>query len=307
MSESEPEIRPQPDLLPEFKVEANRPGFAATLAWSAGLLFTLFLIVLFVSFSFGHVAFESHTPDELYPRVVEGRADVKRMAVAEWAQQAALDSNLGPNSSQTESLIKILSTAGENRSSGDDSYYGGIAAVLGFSKAPDLAAQGLYEFLKATQPGDLADVQIYALLSIARLKVLVPEGALLDRALSPDVSIRKTTAFILGQRALLDQGKTESLMLSLHKLMEDSSEAVRWNATLALARLRDNSGIAGLNHLLSEALAAKTLTSANLDLYRQVILVAVEIGDSQAMDRVKKISQEHPNLQLRQSAKELIK
>ena len=303
--------------LPRVYVEKTETQFKS-LALTLGLLFaTTVLIAIFVSWSFGWVAVESHTPTELYSRILDGRLEVRRMSAIEWAQQLGRASAgqvdaFRPTPDQSLRLAEIVAINRDWSTPPDAKLLGAVATVLGYSTNSVKAREALIKFLNSLEPTELEEVQIFAILALARLG---PDRAeefevFLNRVRHSDESVRKAVAYAMGSVLLKNAGTpnlVEALREGLKVLLNDETADVRWNASFALARAGDNTGLPVLTQVLTEASTAapETITQEKLDLYLEALRVSGQIKAPDLRNLLREMAQKHPNLRIRQAAKEL--
>lgn len=293
------------ESLPEVKKKESKD--------SALLLFTKsFLVVLgflavaaFISWAFGWVAFERHETPELHDQIVNGRTEVRRMAAAEWARQLSQnESNPRALTSLRPTDVQMVSLLAELRAQADKDpqLASGLVLILGFSPDNNAAREGLLQFMRAQlAAGQPSEAYAYALLSLARLGD-PPHDVLYPAIINREPSIRKAAAFTLGFSREEEWARDE-----LSKLLQDEILDVRWNAAFALARKKVGAARETLRELLSEVEELEAPTVERWPLYVNLFQAVVDLGDEELLVRLKKISMEHPNLKLRQAAKEKIK
>lgn len=288
------------------------------------LFFLLGIIALLgvgIMWGMGWLATESMPPRELYARSLDGSQELKRMAATEWARQLHRAAELKqakkldflrPDPSMTLRLSEVLlqqSRSGSEPPS-DPLYLSALATVLGFAppESRPQVAQRLVESLSQLEESML-DLQVYVVMALARLGVgPVPE--LYERAGAGDSALRKVVAYALGvlERSPLSVQAQDALI----GLSEDSVEDVRWNAAFALARHGNRAGYEIIQELLENADKSdrsrdEVLSTDDLLVYQEALSSAMLLGDPELVRKVEKMAQTHPNLKLRQAAKESLR
>jgi len=274
-------------------------------------LFLVFvaLIAFGVNLLFSRIATESYTSDELYSKLTDGRIEVRRMAASEWARQL-LDSSskthVPPNEERTTRMGGILIQSLESSIAPDEIYLSSIATLLGFSTKAELSKNFLSQYLSLARDKNLQrDSQIYALISLGRLGALTfDEASLMEsysRHANPD--LRKTVAFAMGSLPTLHESNLNVLV----KLISDPVEDVRWNAAISLTRHGKIEGIQLAQLLLQGAIQKKAaeITIKDFQLYKE-LMKSARISQSPILkELIQEMANQHPNVKLRQAAKEL--
>jgi len=312
------------DPLPAFYKKARpRDSRSITIIKTLLLLALAFGVAAFIIFSFGRVAFESHSPEELFAKITTGRPEVRRMAAVEWGRLLQEDAGTpAPTTVQTESLGGLLESERRLGTNADRQYLASLANLLGFSASPEVA-RGLIDRIWA--PSDAGpppdELRIYGLLSLARLGLRTPAElqAALDALESESNSVRISGLYALGflLQQLADSPsaadhplKNQELMLreKVRGFVSDSSEDVRLNAIFALARSRDPQSAALIDRIVAGiTTSGGELSSQQFEVYKTALRLGVQLEDERLQSAIHRVSMEHPNLKLRAYVKDLLK
>jgi hypothetical protein len=277
------------------------------------------LLALGITWGMGWLATESPPMQELYLRSLDGSREVKRAAATEWARQlhsavdrdrADLLAEMKPSNEMAFRLGEILVKQAEpDAREPDVIYMGALATVLGFADQSSQATQELLKALELLGLDRLPEAQVYLVLALARVGGVPDEqmSFVLARVASPEAAVRKATAYavgLLGGRPLSVEAQD-----ALIRLLEDLTADVRWNAAFALARQGNRAGFKVLQELLESAQKSdreggEVLSLNALEVYREAMRASVSLGDPELVRSVGQIAHDHPNLKLRQAAKE---
>lgn len=277
------------------------------------------LITLFVVWSFGWMGMETRSAAELFTNLSDGRADIRRMAAVEWAQQLAGAEQstqqsaknglitLRPSTVQTARFGEFLATYSKDAQSLDPRFLSALAVVLSFSTDTKGARDTLLRYLGTFELESQPEIQFYVILSLARLGIENTQGteiqSLLARQKSPDDGVRKALALALGQ--VNEEKLADSYKETLLNLLGDSGEEIRWNAALSLARHKYSESQAMISSILEEikAVNSNSIAQNRLDLYLETIKVLGQIRDPLYKNALAEMAERHPNLKVRQASK----
>lgn len=291
-------------------VQASRPS--SIFLKSGGLLLVAVLLGYGIARFFGWAAFERFEPDELYDRARTGRIETRKMALAEWGrilQEAEARrrpddvERFRPTSSQVEGL-SVEWPKGDACREADAGAVGASLAVAGFAREPAEARARIRTFLAALPTNDCVEIRASALVSYVRLAPFdaADVALLVPLAGESDPAIRKLVVFALGHGAPTDaQART-----IVETALRDTESDVKWNAALALVERpgAPDEAIKIVGDLLVHVkLLPASLTPDEVILYGQVVRTAAHAARPEWTRIVTEISNEHPNLQLRQAAK----
>ncbi|OGW91641.1 MAG: hypothetical protein A3D28_04615 [Omnitrophica bacterium RIFCSPHIGHO2_02_FULL_63_14] len=168
---------------------------------------------------------------------------------------------------------------------------------------PPPAGDPAVEALKRALEDKSPDVRLYALWSLGALGAREAAPAVVAFLKSEDPALRKTAAYVLGVAGDKESG------VHLKGLLSDPVADVRWNAALALARMGDASGAGVLAGMLDrrtlekERMSAPQIEGAMINAIRGL----ARLGDKDSTETLKKLSQNEPNLKVRQAALEALK
>ncbi len=308
--------------LPELRRRERPESFSSILLKTALLLGLIAVIAVGVSWSFGWVAIEQPSRDELFSKILDGRRDLRRAAAIEWsrrlvsAEERGREDEVAEWRPQGDEALKLQSAFGTERIEalevGEGPYLSGVAQILSFSSETAASARTLCGWLGQVREGQLVDAQVFVVLGLGRLARVEPAALcepLLAKASDPDPAIRKSVAFVLGlaeRNSALGERRAEVLEI-LRRLHASAEEDVRWNAAFSAALWRDPMGRDLLSLLLDEGLAGGQGGGPVLDAFRlqaieSAIAAALRLEDSDLHGKVERIARESPSLKLRQAA-----
>lgn len=308
--------RPLPELL-----KSRPPNRFVSLFLRSALLFVGIVMVAFaVSWSFGWVAFDQLSGEELFQQVMTGRKEIRSVAAMEWVKTLQIHSEQGetervallrPSDTQLDAMLWELKNFQQAREP-NPPLIAAIASLAGFSEARLFVQQALREFLASLGSDQLPEARIAAMLSLLKMNLALGLKSHDDVKLyvsqvnHPDSSVRKAVAFSLGEFAR-KQAEPEWVELLVNFLM-DPVEDVRWNAAFALARLKDMRALPVVRGLYDrmEQLSAYDLSRSDLMVFEESFRATLELRDESSRKRLEKIASTHPNLKLRQLAKDWV-
>ena len=322
--------------LPSFQKAKATSSFGALVFKSLSVLLVLLAIFLGIYWAFGRLAFENLSKSDLYGQVMRGQVDVRRMAALEWATklQNAETSEQSERLREylpTEDEVAVLAqelTALESSMRPDSELIAGILGVLGHSYSVH-AQEALQKFLQKPRQADWAKAQVQAVIGLSRRQPDDSQNLEIFKGLvsaQGDPSLRKAIAYVLGfhGEGEMDTETWTTKASILEELLRDETSDVRWNA--AFSALRLHMDLAPANKVLLDLLgelSADVLVSNHSaerqnewtnkrDTYLEGIKLTrtIERG-TPLFDRVwvplNQIAQGHPDLKIRQAAKESVK
>ncbi len=147
------------------------------------------------------------------------------------------------------------------------------------------------------------ETRLYSIWALGMLGDRRALDAVLEASRAEDAGMRKMAAYVLGK--LGDPRAAPRL----HVLLEDRVPDVRWNAAIALASLRDGSGLPVLRSMIDrEALGRQAQLSADQAEAAMVnALKAFELlRDEGSLPLLEKVARGDPNLRVRDAARRAI-
>lgn len=321
--------------LPSFEKTKAKSSFGSMVLKSFAVLLALMIIFVAIYWSFGRVAFENLSKNDLYAQVMRGQVDVRRMAALEWATKLQNAETSGQSERfrdylPTEEEVSVLAqelVAAESSMRPDSELIAGILGVLGHSYSLR-AQEALQTFLQKPRQADWAKAQIQAVIGLSRRGSDDPRNLEIFKtllSLQSDPSVRKAIAYALGFHG---EGETDSETWTsksalLEQLLQDEVVDVRWNAAFSALRLHMNLPLANqtLMNLLSELSADVSQPDHSAerqnewinkrDTYLEAIRLSQTIESTEPLfekvwTQVNQIAQGHPDLKIRQAAKELV-
>lgn len=321
--------------VPSFqKTKASSP-FGIMVFKSLAVLSFLLLIFFGIYWSFGRIAFEELSKSELYGQVMRGQADVRRMAALEWATKLqnadTSDDNERlrkylPTEEETEVLAQELRSL-EASSKPDPDLITGVLAVIGHSYSVR-SQSALREFLLVPRGQEWSKAQVQAVIGLFRRQPEDLENLeVVDKLLqnSSDPSLRKAAAYALGfsGEGEPDETAVQQKQALLQTLLRDVAIDVRWNAAFSAIRLgigleEAHTLLAGLIEELHHDVVAKeysqtreTEVSLKRDTYLEALKLVQKVEAEKPLfknmwTQIKEIAHAHPDLKIRQAAKETL-
>jgi hypothetical protein len=321
--------------VPEVYVVKVKTSKALLAIYIPILLITVFLTIMFVSWSFGWVSFESYQPQELTEKLGNPRADVRRMAAVDWAGQLIEKStryeshknesdlknfeSLRPSRIQSErvaALLLAISPDSNEAVANDPKWGAALTVILSFCLDQQFARSKFIELLSKEELASQSELQFYAMLALARvglsdsqLRTEQKEQLLkiFDfRAQTADNSTKKAVAFALGRFEGSPEWQAESIKRLL-TLVGDADSDVGLNAALSLHRLGRSEGSSVIEGALSEvdAIDSNKITMSQLE---RALTIIGSIGNSQVDSYaryIKKWADSHPNFKIRDACKKI--
>jgi HEAT repeat protein len=277
------------------------------------------LLALGITWGMGWLATEAPPVSELYQRSLDGSREVKRAAATEWArqlhsaaerQQVEVLAELRPPREQAFRLGEVLlRQSEEDAREPDPVYLSSLATVVGFAVDAEPAQLQLLEALRLLGLERMPELQVYVVIALARLGVLPPDrlALIIERIDSSEPALRKAAAFALG--AVGGRPLAVEAQDALIRLLEDAEQDVRWNAAIALAHQGNRAGFKVLQELLeraekSDREGGEVLSLNALEVYREALRASMKLADPELVRIVERVAHDHPNLKLRQAAKE---
>jgi len=241
------------------------------------------------------LTYEDQSPETLISDIKSGTQSKRWQKAYELSNEL----NNNPNLVRNEALINEMVHIAINANTYDAKTRAYIALALRHFPDSDASQKALVNLLTDPDPTVRA-YSTWSLGSIGSNKVVSDIRLLLN---DEESDVRKVAAYVLG---VLNDQKSEK---QLTALLKDSVADVRWNAALSLAQLgslrgrnilitmldRDN---LSANHELSEAEIERVMINATRGL--------ALIGDQDAVEVLRRISQTEKSLKVRQAAFEAI-
>jgi hypothetical protein len=304
--------------LPELKKSRPKPKFWTLFLGSLGVVVSFALLAAFVAFSFGYIATESASRDELERRVLSGSQSVSRLAALEWQRQllhsgSDPQNSWRPSPSTALSLQRLLTNPPPGLEK-DSAYLGSLATLLSMTEGG--APTGLDEvFWSLLGDEDFPpDAKVFVISGLYQLGMSSSDylvRLLPEYSAHPEPAIRKLVGFGLSkvQKLTLD----ESLPAPIQALLADPVDDVRWNTALSLLRLGRRESAPVLLEFL------ETLSKAGVADLNPVKLESAAVVFAELLPRsdwpelaphlalLQTIRRSHPSLRLRQSAIEALK
>jgi hypothetical protein len=289
----DPTSGPAPDSR-ETEDDELPPKASAARFFLLPLLVVGTALLIFLVFNF--MTFDRRSPAE-YLQEVRGGGPNRR-----WQAAFELSRSIGriPPGPERDALaaetLKTFGTLSRNRPE-DVTVRRYLVLVLG--KLADPTA--VPALLTAAKDPD-AETRLYAVWALGALADPRALETVLESSRSEDAGERKMAAYVLGRL-----GRKEAIPRLL-VLLEDSVTDVRWNAAIALATLKDPSGLPVLHTMIDRtSLARLSLTSDQLEAAMINALKALALlGNPESFPLIQRIAQNDPNLRVRDAARQAI-
>ena len=172
--------------------------------------------------------------------------------------------------------------------------------VLVLGKLQDRAAvPALVASAKDADP----ETRLYSVWALGMLAAPGAFDTVLESSQSEDPGARKMAAYVLGK---LGQPRAIPRM---QVLLEDPVADVRWNSAIALASLKDRSGLPVLRSMIDRAALAQQarLTSDQSEVAMVSALKAFALlRDTESLPQLEKVAREDPNLRVREAARQAV-
>ena len=294
------DIRYDPDLAVHEPAEIPGEPSVPSRRRSPLLLFPLGLLLLAIAVYvlFGLIANEGRTPSDYLDEIRIRRVDA-------WEPAFQLSRLLAEHDAKglDPRFVPDLITTFESSRDEDPRLRRYLALSLGEVRDPR-AVGALLEALHDTD----AQTAIYAAWALGALGDPRAAPGLIPLLDHEDPGLRKIAAYALGA---LDV--PESLP-PLRALLHDPVEDVAWNAALSLARRGDRSGLPLLHRMLDRAYLdgvqradesgrPRALTEEQKeDAIKNALRSLVLLGDTGALDDIRRLRDGDPNLRVRQEA-----
>jgi HEAT repeat protein len=244
-----PETNAGPAPSEEDLVEVRKP---TSLLVAQFFLFPLIIIGICIGIFlfFGYLSYELNTPEQYLGEIRSGSETQRWHAAFELSNLVQAD----PDGVRSPEFVASLTNAYKDSSDADIRVRGFVALMLGNLReraVVPVLVEGLRreEQLKGRKWEDglmrpsiaeiqenLIQTQIWTLWALGSIGDNSAVPGVLEQAGSPDPSVRKMVAYVLG--ALKDKRAIPDLRI----LLNDSKEDVQWNAALALAQLSNAEG-----------------------------------------------------------------
>jgi HEAT repeat protein len=173
-----------------------------------------------------------------------------------------------------------------------------LALALGNVGDPR-AVPALLEALADDDP----ETRIYAIWALGSLGDERAVAPLLELAQHDDPGIRKMVVYSLGTL------RAEEARTTLHAALEDYQMDVAWNAAIALAKLGDASGRGRILQMLDREFldsVTEMTEEQRAEAMMNAMKGAVLLGDPAFRESLEQISEQDPNLKVRQAAFEAL-
>ena len=240
---------------------------------------------------FGALVQEQRTPRQVLAEIRSGRADQRWHAAFELSKLLDDPASVRRDAGFAAELMRAFEAERADRDPRVRRFLALSLGKLGDPAPADLLARSLDD-------EDL-DTRLYVLLALGAVGNSTHAAAILPQLRSSDPGMRKAAAYVLGNLG------ASTANGALHEALQDPVLEVRWNAALALLRLRDRAGIGlGLQLLKREYVSrAQGITPEQVDAALLTACAAVgEFGDPAARPDLERLRNQDPNPAVRQAA-----
>ena len=286
----DPMSGPVPDSL-QTDDDEPPPKASAARFFLLPLLVVGTALLIFLVFNF--MTFDRRSPAE-YLQEVKGGGPNRR-----WQAAFELSRSIGriPPGPERDALaaetLRVFETLSRSRPE-DVPVRRYLVLVLG-KLADPAAVPALLTAAKDPDP----ETRLYAVWALGALADPRALEAVLERSQSEDAGERKMAAYVLGRL-----GRKEAVPRLL-VLLEDPVTDVRWNAAIALASLKDPSGLPVLHAMIDRASLARLSLSG--DQAEAAMINALKalalLKDPDTLPMLETLARGDPNLRVREAAR----
>lgn len=301
-----------PRELPKvFKAE-QRPTKQKLFASLFLAFFGIFVVAACVWMFFDSIN-ETESAETYAEQLSTGSRTTQRAAAVGWAQALSQAESFGdrgrekflelrPDEAMTGSLYRLLRHQISEQNN-EHQLVAAIYSLLGYSASPERAKSSLSELLEnQSVPEESAVFLAVALGRLGFDDAPKLQEWIFTQSKSQSEALRKAAALSLGESKSL-----ESLEFLL-RLLEDRDRDVRINAGFSLARRGHPAAIPLVEALLTQVKSENQVTERALQTHTQALKAASLLVKANTSGNLSALGQEiansHPNLKIRQAAKE---
>ena len=292
--------------FPDARKRQQCLGFRQHALRLLGILLLFLLLAWMIVATIKWLTVEELSREDIVAKTFSGRAQIQTMAAEEWLRSVIGHQDKQryfPTMGEDQSLLEILGRAEEQ----DVLLLRALARLTAFAPWPAKKRQQFPELIAQYNSEILWPVRSLLLMSYAQagfaneaeVRVVARDAG------HQSATVRKTVAYLLGQKITAASQLSEAAVEALYRLYEDSDREVRVNALLALAQAGDPRGVQGTGYWLKEIIQNSdnnVKLSRNAVIYQAIIKVAARIESPDVRVLLEQIAYSHSDIRLRRLA-----
>ena len=302
------------EQLPDLKKtpHASQSGVKSIFLKSAFFFATFAFILWALSWSFGWIAVEKYSPDELFDKYQSSRPESRPLILVEWMRvlsQHSEKKDYLPTPLQEDKLRLDLQNLNFSENT-ERNLAAPLISLLGFSTQKEKTLQIFLDFSQKLPLHQGLEAQIALIFGVGRLEIWNSQvqSFLESMQKDSDASVRKSLAYILGAQK---NWPRDVLKVYLIGLLNDQVEDVHWNAALSIYRLGFPDADPFLLQILQKTWEPdfanrSTITLVEEQLYSQVFATLKNTSNETLKNEVQKLAKNHPHVKLRRLALEAL-